>query len=80
MPNLSSNRQSPSLVALGCALKRLRQRRGVSQEKLALLAGVDRSYVGQVERGDNNVALLTLVKLATALEVSLANLFQEAGL
>lgn len=80
MPNLSSNRQSPSLVALGGALKRLRQRRGVSQEKLALLAGVDRSYVGQVERGDNNVALLTLVKLAAALEVSLANLFQEAGL
>lgn len=80
MPNLSSNRQSPSLVALGSALKRLRKRRGVSQEKLALLAEVDRSYIGQVERGDNNAALLTLVKLAAALEVSLAELIQEAGL
>lgn len=80
MPNLSRNRQSPSLVALGSTLKRLRKRRGISQEKLALLAEVDRSYIGQVERGDNNVALLTLVKLAAALEVSLADLIQEAGL
>jgi transcriptional regulator with XRE-family HTH domain len=46
---------------------------------LALLADVDRSYVGRVERGDNNVALLTLLKLSGALGVSASVLLQKAG-
>jgi transcriptional regulator with XRE-family HTH domain len=54
--------------------------RGISQEKLALLAEVDRSYVGRIERGDNNAAVLTLAKLASALGVSVAKLMQEARL
>jgi transcriptional regulator with XRE-family HTH domain len=52
----------------------------MSQEKLALLSEVDRSYVGRVERGDNNVALITLAKLATALEMTVAELMLEAQL
>jgi transcriptional regulator with XRE-family HTH domain len=80
MPNLSRNRQDPSLVALGNAIKNARQSKGISQEKLALLAEVDRSYVGRVERGDNNVAILTLLKIATALEVTLEMLMQQARL
>jgi hypothetical protein len=44
------------------------------------LAEVDRSYVGRVERGDNNVAVLTLAKLAGALDLSMAKLMQKAGL
>ena len=78
VPNLSKNRQDPILVALGDAIRRIRLEKGISQEKLALLAEVDRSYVGRVERGDNNVAVLTLARLAKALEVSLANLLAEA--
>jgi len=61
-------------------MKRVRLSRGISQEKLALLAEVDRSYVGRIERGDNNVAMLTLARLASALGVSLAELMSEAGL
>lgn len=80
MPNLSSNRQDPSLVALGEAIRRIRLSKNLSQEKLALLAEVDRSYVGRVERGDNNVAILTLSKLALALDVTLEELMQEANL
>ena len=80
MPNLSKNRQDPTLVALGEAMKRVRLSKGISQEKLALLAEVDRSYVGRIERGDNNVAMLTLARLASALGVSLAKLMSEAGL
>lgn len=80
MPNLSRNRQDPALLALGKAIRRIRLSKEVSQEKLALLAEVDRSYVGRVERGDNNVAVLTLVKLAHALDISIAQLMQEAGL
>lgn len=80
MPNLSKNRQDPVLVALGEAIRGIRLSKNISQEKLALLAEVDRSYVGRVERGDNNVAVLTLVKLAGALDISAAQLMGEAGL
>lgn len=80
MPNLSKNRQDPVLVALGEAIRRLRLSKDISQEKLALLAEVDRSYVGRVERGDNNVAVLTLSRLASALDISIAKLMKEAGL
>jgi len=61
-------------------MKRVRLSKGITQEKLALLAEVDRSYVGRIERGDNNVAMLTLARLASALSVSLAELMSEAGL
>jgi len=80
MPNLSQNRQDPILVALGGAIRRIRLSKDISQEKLALLAEVDRSYVGRVERGDNNVAILTLSRLANALGVSISNLLKEADL
>lgn len=80
MPNLSSSRQDPKLVALGEAIRRIRLSKGISQEKLALLAEVDRSYVGRIERGDNNVAVLTLSRLAHALSISLATLMHKAGL
>lgn len=80
MPNLSRNRQDPVLVALGAAIRRVRLSKDISQEKLALLAEVDRSYVGRVERGDNNVAILTLSKLAQAMDITLAKLMHEARL
>lgn len=80
MPNLSRNRQDPALLALGEAIRRIRLSKNISQEKLALLAEVDRSYVGRVERGDNNVAVLTLARLASALDVSIAQLMNEAEL
>jgi len=80
MPNLSRNRQDRTLVALGKAIKRTRLAQEISQEKLALMAEVDRSYVGRVERGDNNVAILTLLKLANALDISLSKLMQDAKL
>ncbi len=80
MPNPSRNRQDPALVALGKSIRRVRLSKGISQEKLALMAEVDRSYVGRVERGDNNVAILTLSKLAIALDITLAQLMFKAKL
>lgn len=80
MPNLSRNRQDPMLVAVGEAIRRIRLSKGISQEQLALLAEVDRSYAGRVERGDNNVAVLTLARFAGALDISISKLMQEAGL
>jgi transcriptional regulator with XRE-family HTH domain len=50
----------------------------VSQEEFADLWGLDRSYVGGIERGERNVALVNLEKLAKALKVSLLDLFRSA--
>jgi transcriptional regulator with XRE-family HTH domain len=80
VPNLSANRQNRSLVALGRTIREVRLSKGISQEKLALLSEVDRSYVGRVERGDNNVAFLTLARLAAALDLTVSKLMQKAGL
>lgn len=52
----------------------------MSQENLALLAEVDRSYLGRVERGDNNVALLTLIRIAQALGLTLGQLIAKTDL
>lgn len=80
MPNLSGSRQHRTLIALGNAIREVRLAKGISQERLALLAEVDRSYVGRVERGDNNAAVLTLVRIASALDMTIAKLMQRAGL
>ena len=80
VPNLSPNRQSPELLAIGSAIKQRRGEMGLSQESVALQAGVDRSYLGRVERGDNNAALLTLIRIAGVLELSLEELAALAKL
>lgn len=55
-------------------LRRLRVRRGLSQEALAVDAGVDRSYVGRIERGVENPTVETLDRLAAALDVAVSEL------
>jgi len=67
-------------VALGEAIRHFRVQSGLSQEALALEAEIDRSYLGGIERGEHNVAVMNLVKLAQALGVSLARLMQQARL
>jgi len=54
--------------------------KGLSQEHLAHQADIDRSYLGRVERGDNNVAILTLVRIANALGHTTSTLLVDAGL
>jgi transcriptional regulator with XRE-family HTH domain len=54
----------------GLHLVELRKTRGWSQEKLALESGLARSYVGGIERGQRNLALINICKLAYALEVA----------
>ena len=77
---LIQHRQHPALIALGEAIRHARRQQGISQEKLALMAEIDRSYIGRVERGDNNVAVLTLLKIAQAIDVSLMDLMKAAKL
>ena len=80
MPNLSSFRQDPILVALGAAIRRARLACDLSQEDLALKAEIDRSHLGRIERGDNNVAMLTLARIAQATGITVAQLMQDAQL
>jgi transcriptional regulator with XRE-family HTH domain len=58
----------------GEKLRKLRTARGISQEALAGAAGLHRTYVSSVERGERNVTITTIQKLAKALKVSMAEL------
>jgi transcriptional regulator with XRE-family HTH domain len=60
-------------------LRRIRVRRGLSQERLAFDAGVDRSYVGGLERQEENPTVDILDRLARALSVPISELFGGAG-
>jgi len=71
---------SPPLMALGEAVRHFRSEAGMSQEALAFEAEIDRSYLGGIERGEHNVAVMNLVKLAEALGISVARLIQHAKL
>ena len=66
----------PELVSnhFGRIVKQVREERGWSQEVLADRANLNRSYVGEVERGSAMPSLSTVAKLATALEVSTSGL------
>ena len=61
----------------GARVRALRLGAGFSQEQLADHAGLDRTYVGGVERGERNPSLVNILKLARALNIEPADLFEE---
>ena len=61
--------------AVGKRIKELRNKLGVSQEELASIVELDRTYITSVECGKRNISIVNIEKLATALNVSLAEFF-----
>jgi len=64
-------------VRFGANVRKVRLAKGISQEQLADLAGLHRTYVSSVERGERNVTLQTIEKLAKALDISMAKLMPD---
>lgn len=61
----------------GRAVRQRRSRMRLSQEAFADLCGLDRTYVGGIERGERNVALVNIEKIAKAFRISISELFRR---
>lgn len=70
----------PALVAIGETIRRLRLEKGLSQEGLAHAVGLDRSYMGGIERGEHNVAVMNLMRIAYQLGINPSELFSMSRL
>lgn len=67
-------KESEIKARFGRRLRQLRKANGLSQEELAFRAGLHRTYVSSAERGERNVSLVNLVRLARALDVHVSEL------
>jgi transcriptional regulator with XRE-family HTH domain len=67
------------LKRFGTRVRRERERLGISQEDLADRSGLHRTYIGGIERGERNLGLLNIVRIARALGCPTAQLFSEAN-
>ena len=64
---------------IGQRIRSYRTQKGLSQEKLAELAGCHPTYIGQLERGEKNATLESVEKIASAMDISLSELFDKLG-
>jgi transcriptional regulator with XRE-family HTH domain len=63
------------IIAFGDRVRELRKEKGLSQEELADKAGLHRTYIGMIERGEKNITLTNIEKIAKALDVDIKKLF-----
>jgi transcriptional regulator with XRE-family HTH domain len=77
MPERDDNQLRAQHLSFGHRVRDLRQARGLSQEKLAELAGIHRTYLSSLERGGRNVGLDNILAIAAALDVPASFLFTE---
>lgn len=73
----SGDLENTHLKNLGGRIRALRLKKAISQEELAEQAGVHRTYVGMIERGEKNLTILSLLKISNALEISLSEFFED---
>ncbi len=70
---------SDILSVIGNAVRKERRHRGWTQERLAEMSHVDRSFLSKIERGEVNVSVLTLCEIAKALNINIIDLFTNNG-
>ncbi|TFW10441.1 XRE family transcriptional regulator [Oxalobacteraceae bacterium OM1] len=81
MPRISSKLDDVGALAqIGAAIRERRIEISLSQEALADLAKIDRSHMGRIERGERNVTVMNLLRIADALGTRLSVLFNRADL
>jgi transcriptional regulator with XRE-family HTH domain len=74
---LAQTMSSHILILFGKSLRKLRMKRRLSQEKLAELCGLHTNYIGRIERGQQNISLINIEKLARGLRVKPMELFRR---
>ena len=74
------SKKSPANQALGEAIRAARKNAGFTQESFAAHADVDRSYYGAIERGEFNLTVDTIAKIAAGLSMTASELFKRAKL
>ena len=62
------------MIAFGKRVREMRKSKGISQERLAEMAGIDRSYMGNIERGEKNITLKKAYEICDALDIEIQNL------
>jgi len=67
--------RADALVAFGAKVRSMRKEKGLSQEAFAALAGIDRSYMGHIERGEKNITLTKIYQISNALKIDIRSLF-----
>lgn len=67
-------------IRLGERIRRLRKERGLSQEQLGEKSGLHTNYIGQIERGEKNLTIESLQKVAIGLDIPIGQLFQNIEL
>lgn len=81
MARISANLdKNGDLVTLGAAVRARRVALELSQEALADAAGIDRSHMGKIERGERNVTFLNIVRIAKAMQCKPSDLLIDAAL
>ena len=68
------NKRHPNLVKIGKLIREARKKQGFSQEDFAAEAGLGRTYMGRVERGEQNISIQNLIQVALTLRVELSAL------
>lgn len=74
----SQNNIRTYLIGIGKAVRLFRRKKGWTQEYLSFKSGLDRTYIGGLERGERNATIGTLLKVSNALGISIFDLIEEA--
>ncbi len=80
MPRISKKQDIDGrLVSIGEAIRALRAKQGMSQEELANLSGIDRGHMGRLERGERNLSILNLFRVAEGLGIKPSEILSQVG-